>query len=270
VRGLLAGLFVLVTLAGVAVASAVWLGERRVLFPARRAPDASGLLRRVSGEQIWLDGGGARTEAWLLPARGGARGAAPLIVYMHGNGELIDDWAAAFDVPRSWGASVLLVEYPGYGRSGGSPSEEGIAATVVSAYDWSSARPDVDPRRIIAFGRSLGGGAACELAEQRDVAALVLESTFTSVRALAVRMGVPGFLVRDRFDSLSRLARFRGPMLTIHGALDRTIPVEHARALHAAVPQSELVILGDCGHNDCPHPWPKLRQFLVSHDLLRE
>jgi hypothetical protein len=270
VRTALAGLALLVTLAGVAAAAFVWTAERRLLFPARRAPDASALLRQVDGEQIWLDGGGVRTEAWFLPARGVALTSAPLIVYTHGNGELIDDWAAAFDEPRSWGASVLLVEYPGYGRSGGAPSERAIGATVVSAYDWSSARPEVDPRRIIAYGRSLGGGAACELAEQREVAALVLESTFTSVRALAARLGVPGFLVRDPFDSLSRVAGYRGPMLAIHGALDETIPVEHARALHAAVPQSELVIFGDCGHNDCPRPWPKLLEFLVSHNLLQK
>jgi len=268
VRTALLGLALVVTLAGVAAASLVWTGERRLLFPVRRAPDASELLRRAQGEQVWLDGGGARTEAWLLPARGATHAPAPLILYMHGNGELIDDWAREFDEPRAWGVSVLLVEYPGYGRSGGAPSERALTATAVSAYDWASARPDVDPRRIIAYGRSVGGGAACALAHERDVAALVLESTFTSVRALAGRMGVPGFLVRDPFDSLSRVADFRGPVLVIHGALDEIIPVEHARALHAAVPQSELVVVGDCGHNDCPRPWPKLRRFLESHRLL--
>jgi hypothetical protein len=258
----------LVILGGVTAAAVVTTQERKLLFPARRAPDASALLRSVDGEAVWLESGHTRTEAWLLPPRPPAHGPAPLILFTHGNGELIDDWAREFEEPRSWGAAVLLIEYPGYGRSGGAPSETSIANATVAAYDWASARPDVDGRRIIAYGRSLGGGAACALVTRREVAALVLESTFTSVRALARRLGVPGFLVLDPFDNLARVASFRGPVLVIHGTRDELIPVEQARALHAAIPQSELVLFGDCGHNDCPRPWPKLREFLASHALL--
>ncbi len=242
--------------------------ERKLLFPARRAPDATALLRSVDGEPVWLERAGVRTEAWFLPARGGASGSAPLIVFAHGNGELIDDWAGEFDEPRGWGVAALLVEYPGYGRSGGAASEASISNAILAAYDWASARPEVDRARIIAYGRSLGGGAACKLASEREVAALVLESTFTSVRALARRVGVPGFLVRDPFDNQARLAAFRGPTLLIHGAQDTIVPVEEARALHAAAPRSELVIFSDCGHNDCPRAWPKLKEFLASHGLL--
>jgi len=260
-------LLLVVTLIGVAA----WLAraaERRILFPARRAGDASALLASAGGEQLWLDAGGARTEAWLLPARAGRSAPAALVIYTHGNGELIDDWASAWDEPRSWGLSVLLVEYPGYGRSGGSPSEAGIAATILAAYDTAAKRPEVDPGRIIAYGRSLGGGAASVLAAQRTLAALVLESTFTSVRDIAKSLRVPGFLVPDPFDSVSRLAAFRGPTLIVHGERDEVVPVAHGRALHDALPQSELVIFRDCGHNDCPRPWPKLREFLASHELL--
>ena len=261
-------LLVVVTLFGV-VALLARAAERRILFPARGAGDASDLLRSAGGESLWLDAGGARTEAWFLPARGAAHAAqAPLVVYTHGNGELIDDWAAAWDEPRSWGLSVLLVEYPGYGRSGGSPSESAIAATILAAYDAAAKRPDVDPGRIVAYGRSLGGGAASVLAAQRPLAALVLESTFTSVREIARGLRVPGFLVPDPFDSVSRLAGFRGPALVVHGERDEVVPVSHGRALHEALPQSELVIFRDCGHNDCPRPWPKLRQFLASHEIL--
>lgn len=263
------GLFlaVLTTLLGV-VALVARAAERRILFPARRAADATALLRGAGGESLWLEAGGARTEAWLLPAGGAPGTQAPLVIYTHGNAELIDDSAHAWDEPRSWGLSVLLVEYPGYGRSSGSPSESGIAATVLAAYDLAAQRPDVDPRRIVAYGRSLGGGAAAVLAAGRPLAGLVLESTFTSVREIARSLRVPGFLVADPFDSLSRLGGFRGPTMIVHGELDEVVPVSHGRALHDALPQSELVIFRDCGHNDCPRPWPKLRQFLASHELL--
>jgi hypothetical protein len=241
---------------------------RRVLYPLRRAPDASALLRRADGEQVWLERDGVRSEAWLLPARGRVTRPAPVLLYAHGNGELIDDWAAEFDEPRAWGAAVLLVEYPGYGRSGGSPSQGSITRAVVAAYDWASERPELDSRRIVGYGRSLGGGAMCALAGERELAALVLESTFTSVTAMARRLGIPRFLVADPFDNRTLLAAFRRPVLLIHGERDTVVPAEESRILHSVAPQSDLVIISDCGHNDCPRPWPKLREFLASHRLL--
>ena len=75
---------------------------------------------------MWLEAGGGRTEAWLLPARRGA-GAGPLLIFAHGNGELIDHWVDAFGPARARGASALLVEYPGYGRSEGAPSKPRFA-----------------------------------------------------------------------------------------------------------------------------------------------
>src|SRR5262245_41843151 len=249
----------LILVLGVAAVGMLTISQqRRILYPLRRAADASGLWRSVGGEQVWLEGGGVRSEAWFLPARGASRGPTPLLIFTHGNGELIDDWPREFEEPRGWGVSALLVEYPGYGRSAGSPSETSISNAIVAAYDWAKARPDVDPRRIVAYGRSLGGGAACALARQREVAALVLESTFTSVPALAARQGVPRFLIVDKFDNGECVAAFRKPILLVHGEQDSLVPVTEARALHAAAPQSELVLFRDCGHNDCPRPWPKL------------
>jgi len=262
-----AALALLVVAIALVAAVFVRVTARRLLFPARRAGDASAELAATGAESFWIEAGGTRSEAWLLPARG-KRGPAPLLIFTHGNGELIDDWAGEFDDVRGWGVGVLLVEYPGYGRSGGSPSEASIGAAVLAAYDLARERPDVDPARIVAFGRSLGGGAAAVLAQSRPLAALVLESTFTSVRNMAAGFGVPGLLIPDPFDSVSRLEKFRGPVLILHGARDQVVPVSHGKALHVLLPQSELVILGDCGHNDCPRPWPKLREFLLSHGVL--
>jgi hypothetical protein len=188
-------------------------------------------------------------------------------VFTHGNGELIDYWPSDFEVPRQWGAGVLLLEYPGYGRSSGSPSERSVTDAVLAAYDWAVKQPSVDHRRIIAYGRSVGGGAATALAARRPVAALILESTFTSVAAFAARYGAPGLLVRDRFDNLSVVRRFGGPVLILHGEHDETIPVSHGRALHSAQPSSELVVM-PCGHNDCARPWDAVRGFLGKHRLL--
>ena len=189
------------------------------------------------------------------------------MIYTHGNGELIDDWVDGFEEPRGWGMNVLLVEYPGYGRSGGAPSERSIRAAMLAAYDWASARPEVDPKRIVGYGRSLGGGAMCALAAQRHLDALVLESTFTSVRAMAKRLGVPGFMVLDPFDNLARVREFDGPILFVHGTRDSIVPVDEARTLHAAAARSELELIA-CGHNDCVRPWPRVREFLARHGLV--
>jgi len=99
------------------------------------------------------------------------------------------------------------------------------------------------------------------------VAAMILESTFSSVAVFARRFGAPSLLVRDRFDNLAVVRRFTRPLLILHGEHDEVIPVAQGRALHAAQPASELLLL-PCGHNDCARPWPAIERFLIRHQLL--
>jgi fermentation-respiration switch protein FrsA (DUF1100 family) len=267
VRSLLVSL-----LAVAAIALALWwalafVAQRALLFPRSAIPDgAAPDLARLGAERLWLEADGGRSEAWLLPARSGSA-PGPLLLYAHGNGELIDHWVQDFEPARAAGVSALLVEYPGYGRSAGSPSEASIRAALVAAFDRAAGRGDVDARRIVGWGRSLGGGAVCALARERPLAALVLESTFTSVRSLAARFFVPGFLVRDPFDNLALVRGFERPLLLLHGERDEVIAASHARSLHAAAPRAELHLL-PCGHNDCARPWDAVLGFLASHGLL--
>jgi len=255
-------------LAGLGWLAFLFAVQRTVLFPAPLAAGGDAGLARVGGERLWLDHAGGRSEAWLLPAARPLAERGPLVVFAHGNGELIDHWLHEFEAPRHFGVSVLLVEYPGYGRSSGAPSQASIASAMVAAYDLAVARPEIDARRVVGWGRSLGGGAVCALAEERALAALVLESTFTSVRSFARRFGLPGFLVRDPFDNLGVVRDFAGPLLVVHGEHDDLIPPAHARELHAAARRASLHWL-PCGHNDCPRPWPAVREFLAAHGLLR-
>jgi fermentation-respiration switch protein FrsA (DUF1100 family) len=242
----------------------LFLIQRSIAFPGRSPSGAA--PRPADAESIWLESSAGRTEAWFLPPKGAASGPAPLLLFAHGNGELIDDWPAAFDEPRSWGCAVLLVEYPGYGRSGGRSSRRTIEASFNAAFDWAAARPDIDARRIVLYGRSLGGGAVGALSLNRSAAALIFESTFTNTTAFASGFGAPRFLVRDRFDNLQVVAAFRGPRLIFHGDRDETVPTEHGRRLAAAagVPLHLL----PCGHNDCPRPWPLVRSFLEQANLI--
>jgi fermentation-respiration switch protein FrsA (DUF1100 family) len=243
----------------------LFLTQRAILYPRPLGATPS---RPPSAKPIWLTTPAGRIEAWFLAPAAGTPAPAPLLLFAHGNGELIDHWGNAFDEPRAWGFGVLLVEYPGYGRSEGSPSESSIRDGILAAYDWAKAQPDVDATRIVAHGRSLGGGAVCLLARARPVAALILESTFTSVRAFAHRFGAPELLVRDPFDNLAALAHYPGPLLVLHGERDELIPPAHGRALAAAHQDAEFRAL-PCGHNDCAEPWPEIRAFLAKHQLPR-
>ena len=255
----------------VALLALLYLGcvtalQRRVLFPATKL-DGPSPAERLPSVEILHVGKDAGVEAWYLPPES-ADGPSPAVVFAHGNAELIDMWLPTFEeLPRRWGIGVLLVEYPGYGRSAGQPSEESIAETMAAAFDALALRPEIDRERIVAYGRSLGGGAACALARQRPVAGLILESTFTSVRALARRVGLFGPLVADPFDNLEVVRSYGGPVLVVHGTRDTLIPASHGRALAAGSPRSTLVLV-DCGHNDCPRPWRAVEALLAEAKAL--
>ncbi len=220
----------------------------------------------------WVPTTAGRVETWFLPpVETAADRPAPVVIFGHGNAELIDYGREEFQPLTEAGVAVLLVEYPGYGRSEGSPSQASITEAFGAAYDMLLERHRVDPDRIILFGRSLGGGAVCALAAKRKCAAIILVSSFTSIRSFAARFLVPGFLVRDPFDNLAVVSAYAGPILIIHGRHDEIIPYRHALALHRASPNSELITYA-CSHNDCPPNWDQywkdVLSFLHANQLL--
>lgn len=246
--------------------------QRDLIFPGRRrgaAPAAPPLPEGL--QQVWLEAGAERVEAYHWPASGDAATPAPALIFAHGNAELIDHWPRLLAAVRSIGASATVVEYPGYGRSGGSPSEASIARAMAAAYDWLVEQPHVDRARMVAYGRSLGGGAACALARKRPLSALILQSTFTDLRPFANGMGLPSALLRDPFDNRSVVAGFDGPVLIMHGDHDDIIPYSHGKALADAARRGRLITYR-CRHNDCPPDlagWVRdQRAFLEEHGLL--
>ena len=248
----------------------IFIVQRRIVFPgAQRESPRPAAVAPSGATQVWLDASFGRVEAWFFPSD--AVAAAPTVVFAHGNGELIEDWEGDMETLSGEGVNALLVEFPGYGYSEGSPSRESIRETFSEAFDWLVAQGQVADDRIVAYGRSVGGGAAADLSLDRPVRALALQSTFSSTAALARRALLPGFLVLDRFDNVRAVAEFEGPVLLMHGVEDEVIPYDHAVSLASARAGLEITQI-DCGHNDCDPVWPEivssLTAFLRGNGLL--
>lgn len=257
----------LLVLAYVGYAGLLFILQRRVLFPGTMRDSPRTDTSAPPGvTQIWLEASFGRTEAWFFPAEGVTH--APTVVFAHGNGELIEDWRSEMEMLARAGMNALLVEFPGYGHSQGKPSRATLRETFSLAFDWLVAQDDVDADRIVAHGRSMGGGVAGDLALSRPVSALVLQSTFSSTGAMARESFLPGFLVRDRFDNRRAVEEFSGPVLLMHGIRDDVISFSHAETLAAAREGLEITRL-DCAHNDCTPLWPEVveavKVFLNAH-----
>ena len=153
---------------------------------------------------------------------------------------------------RELGLSTLIIDYRGYGLSDGKPSEEGTYLDAESAWNYLIEERGLQADDIIIFGRSLGGGVATWLAKNKQPAALIIESTFTSITDIASSL-YPYMPVRllgqIRYENINRIAAIRSPLLIIHSREDELIPFSHAEALYqqAEEPKTFLEISG--GHN---------------------
>ena len=166
---------------------ALFLGQRRLIYPGRTAPPLGAGESFAGAELHRLTVPGSVVESWWLAPSPGTPRPAPAVVFTHGNFEIVDEWVHSFDRLRNAGVGVLLLEYPGYGRSTGVATQASVTAGSVAAWDLLASMPEVDRTRIIALGRSVGGGAAGALSRERPLAARVFSSAFTSTRAYARR-----------------------------------------------------------------------------------
>ncbi len=264
-----------------AVFYGTWCGtlffyQDKMLFPTDLTPDPLPLLYSARTVELSRDiGDGQHVVAWFVPGPDvTAESPGPLAVFFHGNAELIDHQHTTIDNYLRLGCSVLLPEFRGYGRSGGTPSEAGIVEDAAYFFDLAIERPEVDPRHVVIHGRSLGGGPAAQLAALRPPAALILESTFRSAAAMASKYWAPQFLVKNTFYTDRVLAKLRVPVLIFHGTTDNIIPVEHGRQLHEIAADSKYVEY-DCQHNNFPGSdyedyVAQIRRFLIARQIVAD
>jgi dipeptidyl aminopeptidase/acylaminoacyl peptidase len=242
----------------------LFLFQRRLMYPTHLIQPLelpSKMADKI--EKLWLTTRQGKTETWYLaPVTGAGNEPAPAIIFAHGNAELMDGFPYEFDWLSEEGFALLFVEYPGYGRSQGRPTQQNIMETLLAAYDMLAKRSDINPEKIILFGRSLGGGTISTIANKRPSAGMILISTFTDTRAFAVDYLAPGFLIRDTYDTLSVLKAYRNPILIVHGKYDDVVPYSHAIKLAAAASQGTLITYVG-GHNNCPPDYLQFRQDLL-------
>lgn len=204
-------------------------------------------------EAVWSLADGTRIVGWASDAV--AVPGAPAVVFFHGNGENLETMRMSglyADLDRL-GIAYLAVDYPGYGNSGGSPSESSLVEAALGGFDELGRR--FPGRRRVVCGWSLGAAVAVQLAGQRteELEGLMLLSAWTDLPALAGQH-FPGWMVslllRERYDSLAVAPRLSDPVLVIHGSQDRIIPVEHGRRLAEALPAASYLEVPGAGHND--------------------
>lgn len=243
----------LIALAGYAALVAyVFLTQHRMIY----LPGAAGGFGPLTPADLGLDyedvsipaPDGLRLHGWLVHAAG------PLtVLFFHGNAGNISHRLETIRFLNGLGASVLIVDYRGYGNSEGRPSEQGTYEDAQAAWDYLTGERGVAPERIVVFGRSLGAPIAAWLASRQRPGGLVVESAFTSVPELGQQL-YPFLPVRwlSRFEYATRelVSEVHCPVLVVHGRDDEIVPFTHAEAIYAAAnaPRTLLELPG--GHND--------------------
>ena len=231
--------------------------QREWIFRAQRDVTATPAEYGLAFEEVWLkvagegDAPAERVHGWWIP---GPDASAPTLLYLHGARWSLSNNLFRIQRLQRMGFAVLAIDYRGFGRSDGElPSEE--QAYVDAQAAWQHLRLlEPDPRRRFAYGHSLGGAVAIELATRNDdVAGLIVEATFTSMREMAEAMGygnLPlGLVLTQRFDALGKVPNVRAPVLFVHGTSDRFVPPAMSERLYAAAPEPKRLLLVDGGNH---------------------
>ena len=265
-EGLLVALGKIALAVGIGLPLVVYLAQDALIFYRQPLPEArrADIARRFPAVREFFIHAtdGTSLQAWHAGTGG------PLVMYFGGNAEETS-WMLEEAVSAP-GVSWLIVNYRGYGLSEGSPGEAALVADALQWFDHASTLSGVDPKRIYAFGRSLGSGVVVALAAQRPVAGLILVTPYDSLAAVAKRYYwyLPvDLLLKHRFDSIALAPALKQPLLCLIAGHDEVIPPPHAERLYDAWGGAkQKIVLQDAGHNSTDaHPlfWPAIREFLA-------
>jgi len=203
-------------------------------------------------DEVWINAGDGNEIHGLHWKAAEGR---PTILFFHGNAQSVFEWCLIHEELAPAECGLLLIDYPGYGKSSGQPAEEGLYAAGRASLEWLKAEGGVPEGRIVLFGKSLGGPVAAETAMHCQPLGVVLESTFRSIphvaRKLLPMLPVDAVLKSERYETAERVPKIGAPVLVIHGTIDELIPFAEGQALFelAGEPKAHFWV-EQAGHND--------------------
>jgi len=210
---------------------------------------------------------GVKLHGWLVKSSQATNGR--LLIYFGGNSEEVSWFLDNISYLKGW--SLLLMNYRGYGLSEGSPSEKNLFQDALLIYDKFSKREEVDKKRIVVMGRSLGTGVGVFLASRRPLQGIILVSPYDSLQSLAKNIYpyVPvSLLSKHPFDSISRVSNIKIPLVALFASNDRVVPPKHSKKLiEKWKGPKQFHEFKGYGHNSitlAKKYWPRITEFLAS------
>jgi fermentation-respiration switch protein FrsA (DUF1100 family) len=199
---------------------------------------------------------GIRISGWFIPARNPRA----TLLFCHGNGGNISHRLEKIGMFNFLGLNVFIFDYRGYGKSKGSPSEKGLYLDAEAAYQYLLNEKNLAPQGIIAYGESLGGAVAVDLAVRHELGGVIIEEGFTSSKDMgrALLPFIPSFIYKSEFDSLEKIKHITAPKLIFHSVNDEIVPFELGKRLFDGAPEPKEFVQLQGGHNDA---------FLISEEL---
>jgi fermentation-respiration switch protein FrsA (DUF1100 family) len=229
-----------------------WFEHYQIYHPYQAWAADGRALGRAWEDVSFTAADGTRLSGWFFPANTNAVRARVVIVVCHGNAGNISHRLGLYAVLLEAGVNVLAFDYRGYGHSAGRPSEEGTCLDAQAAHSWLRQRGYASTN-LVAYGESLGGAVATELALRAPLGGLVLQSTFTSIPDLGAEL-FPWLPVRTlstiKYDTRSKLPRVRVPVLILHSRRDGLVSFHHAERNFAVANPPKWLVEIDGDHND--------------------
>jgi hypothetical protein len=225
-----------------------YLEARSLFYPSKKIEYTPREIGLGFTDTYFKTEDGKTINAWFIPAKE----AKYTILFFHGNGGNISHRLDKIKILNNLGLNIFIIDYRGYGKSEGKPSEKGVYLDAGAAYDYLVKIKGINPDSIIIYGESLGGAVAIELCTKVRAKALITEEAFSNISDMGKIMYpyIPSFFVSDKFNSLARIEKINLPKLFIHSRNDNLVPFELGEKLYkkAKEPKQLAAITGDHNH----------------------